>query len=288
MTEKQSNFITRAIFGILFVVVMVGSFTRPDFMVGLFAIITGLTIWEYTGLVNSIKGVSVNRLISTIAGIYFFLAVAGIELGMVRGFVIFVTYILCVVYLLVAELYLKNENPIHSWAYTMLGQMYITLPLSLINILAFGSGDSEAMAEPNMLLPLSIFILLWTNDTGAYCTGSLFGKHKLFPRISPGKSWEDSIGGGVLSLIVAGLIGYWANNNGEVQSLDIPVWIGLGLVVVVFGTWGDLVESLFKRTIGVKDSGKILPGHGGMLDRFDSSLLAIPAAVVYIYTLSQF
>ncbi|MDK7762206.1 phosphatidate cytidylyltransferase [Prevotella bivia] len=288
MTEKQSNFITRAIFGILFVVVMVGSFTRPDFMVGLFAIITGLTIWEYTGLVNSIKGVSVNRLISTIAGIYFFLAVAGIELGMVRGFVIFVPYILCVVYLLVAELYLKNENPIHSWAYTMLGQMYITLPLSLINILAFGSGDSEAMAEPNMLLPLSIFILLWTNDTGAYCTGSLFGKHKLFPRISPRKSWEGSIGGGVLSLIVAGLIGYWANNNGEVQSLNIPVWIGLGLVVVVFGTWGDLVESLFKRTIGVKDSGKILPGHGGMLDRFDSSLLAIPAAVVYIYTLSQF
>lgn len=288
MTEKQSNFITRAIFGILFVVVMVGSFTRPDFMVGLFAIIMGLTIWEYTGLVNSIKGVSVNRLISTIAGIYFFLAVAGIELGMVRGFVIFVPYILCVVYLLVAELYLKNENPIHSWAYTMLGQMYITLPLSLINILAFGSGDSEAMAEPNMLLPLSIFILLWTNDTGAYCTGSLFGKHKLFPRISPGKSWEGSIGGGVLSLIVAGLIGYWANSNGEVQSLNIPVWIGLGLVVVVFGTWGDLVESLFKRTIGVKDSGKILPGHGGMLDRFDSSLLAIPAAVVYIYTLSQF
>ena len=288
MTEKQSNFITRAIFGILFVVVMVGSFTRPDFMVGLFAIITGLTIWEYTGLVNSIKGVSVNRLISTIAGIYFFLAVAGIELGMVRGFVIFVPYILCVVYLLVAELYLKNENPIHSWAYTMLGQMYITLPLSLINILAFGSGDAEEMAEPNMLLPLSIFILLWTNDTGAYCTGSLFGKHKLFLRISPGKSWEGSIGGGVLSLIVAGLIGYWANSNGEVQSLNIPVWIGLGLVVVVFGTWGDLVESLFKRTIGVKDSGKILPGHGGMLDRFDSSLLAIPAAVVYIYTLSQF
>lgn len=288
MTEKQSNFITRAIFGILFVVVMVGSFTRPDFMVGLFAIITGLTIWEYTGLVNSIKGVSVNRLISTIAGIYFFLAVAGIELGMVRGFVIFVPYILCVVYLLVAELYIKNENPIHSWAYTMLGQMYITLPLSLINILAFGSGDAEEMAEPNMLLPLSIFILLWTNDTGAYCTGSLFGKHKLFPRISPGKSWEGSIGGGVLSLIVAGLIGYWANSNGEVQSLNIPVWIGLGLVVVVFGTWGDLVESLFKRTIGVKDSGKILPGHGGMLDRFDSSLLAIPAAVVYIYTLSQF
>ncbi len=288
MTDKQSNFITRTLFGILFVVVMVGSFTRPDFMIALFAIITGLTIWEYTGLVNGIKGVRVNRFISTIASIYFFLAVAALGIGLVRSFVIFVPYILCILYLLVAELYLKNENPIHSWAYTMLGQMYIALPFSLINILAFGSEDAEMIGSANMLLPLSIFLLLWTNDTGAYCTGSLLGKHKLFPRISPAKSWEGSIGGGVLSIIVAGLIGYWANSNGETHSIDIPVWIGLAVVVVVFGTWGDLIESLFKRTIGVKDSGNILPGHGGMLDRFDSSLLAIPAAVVYLYTLSQF
>lgn len=288
MTDKQRNFITRAVFGILFVVVILCSFTRADFMIGLFALITGLTIWEYAGLVNGIKGVRINRFISTVAGVYFFLAVAALELGMVSSFVVFVPYILCVIYLFVAELYLKNESPILSWAYTMLGQMYIAFPLSLINILAFGNDDVSVEGSANMLLPLSVFILLWANDTGAYCTGSLLGRHKLFPRISPAKSWEGSIGGGVLSIIVAALIGHYGANDAGTKGMDIMVWIGLGVVVVVFGTWGDLVESLFKRTIGVKDSGKILPGHGGMLDRFDSSLLAIPAVVVYLYTLSQF
>ena len=139
----------------------------------------------------------------------------------------------------------------------------------------------------DMLLPLSIFIFLWTNDTGAYCSGSLFGKHKLFPRISPAKSWEGSIGGGIFVIIAAIIIGYLAN-DGAAHRLSIPGWVGLGLVVTFFGTWGDLVESLFKRTLGVKDSGTILPGHGGMLDRFDSSLMAIPAAVIYLYTLQLF
>ena len=122
------------------------------------------------------------------------------------------------------------------------------------------------------------------NDSGAYCCGSLLGRHKLFPRISPGKSWEGSIGGAVFVLVAAWAISSFLDG----QMLTLPEWLGLGLTVVVFGTWGDLVESLFKRTLGIKDSGNILPGHGGMLDRFDSSLLAIPAAVVYLYTLSLF
>lgn len=184
-------------------------------------------------------------------------------------------------------MYLKTKDPINDWAYTMLGQMYIALPFSMINILAFEStaADGNAIAY-DMLLPLSVFIFLWTNDTGAYCSGSLLGKHKLFPRISPAKSWEGSIGGGILVLIVAAIIGYYANQGDTPHTLGIAGWMGLGLVVVFFGTWGDLVESLFKRTLGIKDSGNILPGHGGMLDRFDSSLMAIPAAVVYLYTLT--
>lgn len=287
MTDKQTNLVKRAIFGALFVIIMVGGFLQPQYMVGLFAIITALSLWEYTGLVNGIKAVKVNRFISTVAGIYFFLAVAGLQVGMVQGFAVFVPYILTVLYLLISELYLKHENPVHSWAYTMFGQMYVALPLSLINVLAFQTTPAGTPTY-DMLLPLSVFILLWTNDTGAYCAGSLFGKHKLFPRISPGKSWEGSIGGGILSMIVAGIIGYYANQGNSPHFLNIYQWIGLGLVVVVFGTWGDLVESLFKRTIGIKDSGNVIPGHGGMLDRFDSSLLAIPAAVVYLYTLSLF
>jgi phosphatidate cytidylyltransferase len=171
--------------------------------------------------------------------------------------------------------------------------MYIALPFSLLNVLAFNA-TPEGSVRFNTLLPLSIFIFLWVNDTGAYCVGSLLGRHKLFPRISPGKSWEGSIGGAVFVLAIAWLIGTYDNtlildgdNTGR-GMLSVPAWLGLGLVVVIFGTWGDLVESLFKRTLGIKDSGNILPGHGGMLDRFDSSLLAIPAAVVYLYTLSLF
>ncbi|GAB6982286.1 phosphatidate cytidylyltransferase [Prevotella dentasini] len=286
MSDKQKNLITRAITGVLFVAIMVAGFLQPHYMVVLFAIITGMTLWEYTGLVSDIPGVRVNRFISTVAGVYFFVAVAGNRLGFVEGFSIFVPYILTIVYLLVSELYLKNEQPVSNWAYTMLGQMYIALPFSLINVLAFQVSEHGQLTI-DMLLPLSIFIFLWTNDTGAYCSGSLLGRHKLFPRVSPGKSWEGSIGGGILVLAVAALIGYLTSQSSTPHSLNIPEWMGLGLVVAVFGTWGDLIESLFKRTLGIKDSGSILPGHGGMLDRFDSSLLAIPAAVVYLYSLTM-
>ncbi len=286
LSDKQKNLITRTITGVLFVAVMVAGFLRPHYMVILFAIITGMTLWEYTGLVSDIPGVKVNRFISTVAGVYFFIAVAGNRLGFVEGFSIFVPYILTIIYLLISELYLKNEQPINNWAYTMLGQMYIALPLSLINVLAFQM-NGHGRISIDMLLPLSIFIFLWANDTGAYCTGSLLGRHKLFPRVSPSKSWEGSIGGGILVLAVAALIGYLTGQDNTPRMLSIPEWMGLGLVVTVFGTWGDLVESLFKRTLGIKDSGNILPGHGGMLDRFDSSLLAIPAAVVYLYSLTM-
>ncbi len=290
MTDKQKNLIIRTITGVLFVGCMVSCFLQPRAMVLLFALITGLSIWEYCGLVNNeIEDVCINRFISTVAGVYFFLAVAGFRTGVTGyNFVVFIPYIFTIVYLFIYELYTGNKNAVGDWAYTMLSQMYIALPFSLINVLAFEVSAEDGQIHYDMLLPLSIFIFLWTNDTGAYCSGSLFGKHKLFPRISPAKSWEGSIGGGIFVLIAAAIVGYFANSGETLHILNIPEWMGLGLVVAVFGTWGDLVESLFKRTIGVKDSGNILPGHGGMLDRFDSSLMAIPAAVIYLYTLQLF
>lgn len=290
----MKNFITRTISAILFVAIMVAGFLRPEGMIFLFALITGMSIWEFTGLVNNIKSVTVNRFISTAAGVYLFFAVAGFCSGMTPS-AVFIPYLLTIIYLFVSELYTANENAIHDWAYTMLSQMYIALPFSTINVLAFNANMSGEISF-NALLPLSVFIFLWINDAGAYCVGSLLGKHKLFPRISPAKSWEGSIGGGVLVLLVATII--WSIAHMEQPLFDaknlltdeniwgLPAWLGLGLVVVVFGTWGDLVESLFKRTLGIKDSGSVMPGHGGMLDRFDSSLMAIPAAVVYIYTLT--
>ncbi len=282
----MKNFIIRTITGIIFVAAIVASFLRPEAMVLLFSIVTGLTVWEFTGLVNEREHVTVNRFICTVAAVYLFFAMTYYCSDLYGGAaksVVFIPYLVTIIYLLISELYLKQTDPIEDWAYTMLSQMYIALPLSLLNVLAF-TATPEGTVTFNPLLPLSVFVFLWVNDSGAYCIGSLIGRHKLFPRISPGKSWEGSIGGAVFVLAAAYAIHYF---------LDVPVtnlyhWLGLGLVVVVFGTWGDLVESLLKRTLGVKDSGDILPGHGGMLDRFDSALLAIPASVVYLYTLSMF
>lgn len=280
----MNNFVARTITGILFVATIVVCFLNPTAMIFLFALVTGLTVWEFTGLVNDRLGVTVNRFISTVAGVYFFLAMAGTCSGFTSS-TVFIPYLITIVYLLIAELYAKQEDPIHDWAYTMMSQMYVVLPFSLLNMLAFRAAPEGIMYI--YTLPLSVFVFLWVNDTGAYCCGSLFGKHKLFPRISPGKSWEGSIGGGIFVLAAAALVWYLTDSyDMNPTGMDMWEWMGLGLVVVVFGTWGDLVESLFKRTLGIKDSGNILPGHGGMLDRFDSSLLAIPAAVVYLFSIT--
>ena len=286
----MKNFITRTITGILFVAIMVtGICLRGDAMILLFALITGLTLWEFTGLVNEhVADTTVNRFITTVAGVYLFLAFAGYCTGIVPPSA-FIPYLLTLIYLFISELYLKQKNPIQDWAYTMLSQLYIALPFSMINVLSFQADPLSGQIAYHWLLPMSVFIFLWANDTGAYCAGSLFGRHKLFPRVSPGKTWEGSIGGAVIVLIIAAVISYFAGSDASLSTLNSQLstlkWLGLGLVVVFFGTWGDLVESLFKRTLGIKDSGNILPGHGGMLDRFDSSLMAIPAAVIYLYTL---
>jgi len=277
----MKNFIIRTITGVFFVAAIVVSFLNPMAMVFLFALVTGLTIWEFCGLVNERPYVQVNQFICTVAGVYLFLAMAGHCSGWVTSDTVFIPYLITIIYLLVAELYMKDKDPVNNWAYTMLSQLYIALPFSTINVLAF-----PQTGHYSFILPLSVFIFLWMNDTGAYCVGSLLGRHKLFPRVSPGKSWEGSIGGGLLVIGVAVLIWYLLGGTQQETGLGVLHWAGLGLTVVVFGTWGDLVESLFKRTLGIKDSGNILPGHGGMLDRFDSSLLAIPAAVIYLFTIS--
>lgn len=282
----MTNLIVRTITGVLFVAAIVVCFLNPMAMTLLFGIITGLTVWEFCGVVNSREGVDVNRFICTVAGVFFFIAMTGF-CSDVTPSTVFIPYLITIVYLLVAELYAKNADPINNWAYTMMSQLYIALPLSLVNVLAYRA--TPVGVEYTYLMPLSIFIFLWLNDTGAYCFGSTLGRHRLFPRISPKKSWEGSAGGAVVAVGGAVLIWFLADKH-DVNDMGLSVyqWIGLALIVVIFGTWGDLVESLFKRTMGIKDSGTILPGHGGMLDRFDSALLAIPAAVIYLYSLTLF
>lgn len=217
-----------------------------------------------------------------LGGAYLFLATMGFCIN-ATGSQIFIPYLLLLIYLMVSELYLKKSNPILNWAYSMLSQVYIALPFALLNVLAYQNDQNAASSiSYNPILPLSVFVFLWLNDTGAYCFGTLLGKHRLFERISPKKSWEGSIGGGIVVLAASLVFAYYFPIMTWIE------WAGLALVVVVFGTLGDLTESLLKRQLQIKDSGNILPGHGGMLDRFDSALMAIPAGVVYLYTLTLF
>lgn len=273
----KSNFLQRAITGVIFVAVLVGCILGgPISFTILFALISALTINEFGNIVNRMEHTRMNKPISILAGLFLFLCFGYI--GVVPGAnEIFIPYLFLILYLFISELYKKQPNPLNNWAYAMMSQIYIALSFALLNVLAYHSSVTESVSQYNPILPLSIFIFNWVNDTGAYCTGMLFGKHRLFERISPKKSWEGSIGGAVFSIIAAIVMAHFFT------FLSTGVWIGLGLTVVVFGTWGDLTESLMKRTLGIKDSGNILPGHGGMLDRFDSTLMAVPAAVVYLY-----
>ena len=275
MTEKQTNLIVRSITGIVFLAVMICGIlslnTSPLAFAALFALITGLSVREFCDIVSERPDVTVNPFICSVSGVCLFLAVYGYSMGLVTHMGVFVPFIISITYLLISELYLQRESPINNWAYTMMSQLYVALPFALLPVLA-----TLTTGEHLWLFPLSVFIFLWTSDTGAYCFGSLFGRHRLFERISPKKSWEGSIGGAIFCIIAAVILAHFF------PILNSWEWIGFALVVVVFGTWGDLCESLIKRHWGIKDSGKILPGHGGMLDRFDSTLLAVPAVLVYL------
>lgn len=280
MSPKIKNLFIRSITGVLFVAAVICSFYYgPLTFAFFFGLITVLSVREFCQIIQAQGGTQTNTFICSVAGLYLFLAFWAYTSGMVSGG-IFIPYLLTLLYLLVSELYLKRPSPLNNWAFTMLGQMYVALPFALLNALAFQSVPYSSLGvEYRFIIPLSVFFFLWASDSGAYCFGSMFGRRKLFPRISPNKSWEGSIGGGLVALGVSQLLATYDT------SLSRMGWLGLALVVVVFGTWGDLVESLIKRQLGIKDSGNILPGHGGMLDRFDSSLLAIPAALIYLYTL---
>ncbi len=173
---------------------------------------------------------------------------------------------------IIIELYRRKENPFENIAITWLGILYISVPISMLWVLAF----RENIYQYNYHIILSYFIFIWTYDSLAYVTGMLFGKTKLFERISPKKSWEGVIGGIIFAIIAAVIISKLYNDLTTLQ------WIGMAVIVSVFGTFGDLAESLLKRSFGMKDSGNILPGHGGLLDRFDALFLAIPAVYLYL------
>ena len=276
----MKNLVIRAITGAVYVLALVGcTVWGPQSAFIFFALVAAGCVYEFGTIMNKHYEAETNRPLSAIAAFILCSAVWQYQIGYGDYVKMFALYGFTLLYVIVSELYRQADNPMRNWALAFASQIYIALPFSLLPFISIRYDAVENLMQYEWIYTLAIFIFLWTNDTGAYLVGSLFGRYvpyKLFPRISPKKSWIGSMGGVMLTIIAAAVIEHYA------AGLPLWQWIGLALTVCVFGTWGDLVESLIKRQVGIKDSGKILPGHGGFLDRFDSALLAIPGAVIYL------
>lgn len=235
----------------------------------IFALLTVLTMLEFYKL-TGIDGMLPLKTFGTICGLLIFIASFLIEKEHISWRYYFLIFpLVSCVYMI--KLYTKFERkPFTNIAFTLLGIFYVAMPIALLNIAAFENGDY------NYQIMLGCLLILWANDTGGFIVGTLFGKTKLFERISPKKSWEGAVGGAVLGLLFAWCISYYF------LTLAIWQWMVIGVLIVIGGDYGDLVESLLKRSIEIKDSGDSLPGHGGFLDRFDGLLISAPFIVAFL------
>lgn len=274
------SLIIRTLTGVIYVLLLVGcTIYSPVSAFFFFAIITAATLWEFGSLMNAHVHSQMVRPVNSMAGVVLVAAVWLSTIANPQTAQTFALFGLLLIYIIVSELYRHSKNPLRNWALCFASQIYVALPFALLPLLSIGFNVETGELVYSWIYPLALFIFLWVNDTFAYlcgCSLQKFFPAKLFPSISPKKSWIGSIGGAIFTLVAAVLIYYW-----QPATMALERWIGFAVVVIFFGTWGDLVESLIKRQLDIKDSGKILPGHGGLLDRFDSALLAIPASVIY-------
>ncbi|MCA1751890.1 MAG: phosphatidate cytidylyltransferase [Cryomorphaceae bacterium] len=267
----MKELLLRASTGLVFLVVVIGCIIwNPYSLASLFYVVGLLGMLEYYSIVK-IGGVHPQSMLGVVTASVLYLCIELVKLK------VFPTYIVSLsipffIAIFIWELYRKRPDPFTNIGHTVIGIVYVMAPFALLNVFTF----EEIVVEYKPEVVLGFFILLWLNDTGAYIVGSLFGKHKLFERISPKKTIEGVAGGGALAIIGAVVIATYT------EDLAIGHWIVLGIIIVVSATLGDLVESLLKRTARVKDSSNLLPGHGGILDRFDGVLLASPMVFTYL------
>jgi phosphatidate cytidylyltransferase len=258
----------------VYIGVISGGFSCRYVFPVVFGLVVWLTLWEFYGLVRRYGGASLKRPVGALGGVYLFLA-CYIYAGGWAGGEVFLPYFLFLMFVFISEMYLKLPNPLHNWAFILLGQVFCAAPFSLLNFVVFRP-EEGGQSGFSPLPALALFVFVWLNDTCAYLIGSQFGRHRLFERISPKKSWEGFWSGLAVVLVSSQVFAFYF------QEIGWYHWLGMSATVTVFATWGDLSESLFKRTLGIKDSGALLPGHGGMLDRFDSILMGIPALYIYL------
>ena len=270
----MSNLAKRSITGLLFGIVVLGSiFYGPYTQIAIFSLFMLLGLIEYYSLFDQHPIVKISKEIGVFIGVFIFSLLVGISLKILP--IISITIIFPLFFTLILnELWKKQDNPIINISVLVFGIIYIVIPFYL-------TIDLNLRDTSDLPLIVGMFLLIWTNDCFAYCIGRLLGKRKLFERISPNKTWEGAIGGIIFTLILGYIIGAYINKGEEL------FWMVSALIIAPCSIYGDLLESLFKRSLNIKDSGTILPGHGGILDRFDAALFAIPFfyswAMLYLY-----
>lgn len=263
----------RTITGFFFILILIGSILAgPYVFTLLFLVIAIYSLFEFYSITNNTA--KPNRILGVLIGCTLFVGASTNALGL-SNISLFIFSFFCIVFLFIQELFRESDRPFGDIGVTIIGILYTVVPFLCFYQLGF------LHSSYNTKIPLAFLIMLWSNDTGAYLAGKYFGKRKLFERHSPKKTWEGAFGGLLLALMSACVIAY---NNPEVP---LNIWFICAGIIVVFGTCGDLVESMLKRSYQIKDSGNLLPGHGGLLDRFDGLLLAAPVVYVFLRYLAQ-
>ena len=259
------NLVTRALSGAVFVAVMVTCIWLSGYYFFALALFLGVAgLLEFYRLADGIESVRVPRILGVIGGVLMLTTVFFAYCQKPSQPQLLALNVLYVPLLFICELYRKENTPLRNLSLTVMGWIYMVLPLALLIYV-------ESLPLGNRLV-LAFFTLIWASDTGAYLVGAFLGRHKMFERISPKKTWEGFVGG----LFFALMTGYVFWQLGLIDVWSLEKWMYVSSTLFIFGVLGDLVESLFKRSLNVKDSGNFLPGHGGVLDRFDSALIAAP------------
>ncbi len=268
----MSNLARRTITGIALVVLVIAAILADQHVFALlFLFFTIIGLWEFYSMVEK-ANVYPNKAGGILAGIVLFVTNAMVAMNMLDIELLLLNFIFVFIIFLL-ELYRNIPHPFTNIAFTFFGLLYVAVPFSLLN---YFPNPAFVQGVYHSSFLLGFFFLIWINDTGAYLIGSAIGKNRLFERVSPKKTWEGAIGGAVLTFISAWVVSLYYS------YIYLQDWLVISAIIVVFGTFGDLFESMFKRSINAKDSGTILPGHGGVLDRFDSVFMAAPFVFVYL------
>lgn len=264
------NIIVRGLTGIVFIAVIICPLLwSVDVTTIVFTAFLLLGIFEFYSLFKGHDKIEV----SVELGVGLAVLITGLTLAVIYRLlnpeILLLAFVPLIFIGLVSEIWRKKKEPILNSAIIVLGLVYVVLPFLLLIALHYQfEADRQQMTDPGIPLALGMFLLIWTNDTFAYLSGRVFGKTKLIERVSPNKTWEGTIGGVIFTLVLGAVLGYFNN--------DFGFWIPAAAIIAPCASIGDLFESVIKRNLGIKDSGNILPGHGGILDRFDATLMAVP------------